>query len=125
MTIQECYQLLGGNFSQTQTRLPSAGMIQRFLFRFPQDPTFSALCQAMETGQRESAFRCAHTLKGVCANLGLDALQDSASRLTEALRAETDEISGDACALMERVRQDYELTIKAIRDYSDSAESPQ
>ena len=125
MTIQECYQLLGGDFSRTQMRLPSVGMIQRFLFRFPQDPTFSALCQAMEAGQRESAFRCAHTLKGVCANLGLDALLDSAGRLTEALRAETDDISGDADALLEKVRQDYELTVKVIRDYSETAESPQ
>lgn len=124
MTIQECYQTLGGNFARTEKRLPSVGMIRRFLIRFPQDPTFSELCQAMEAGEREKAFRCAHTLKGVCANLGLDRLLDSAGKLTEALRAQ-DAVPGDAGALFENVRCDYELTVNAIRNYSDSVESLQ
>ena len=120
MTIQECYQSLGGDFSRTEKRLPSVGMIQRFLLRFPQDPTFSSLCQAMRAGDREAAFRCAHTLKGVCANLGLDRLLNSCGRLTEVLRAEAEEIPGDAALLLEDVRQDYELTVRAIQSYSDT-----
>lgn len=119
MTIQECYRNLGGDYARTEKRLPSAGMIQRFLLRFPQDPTFSSLLQAMRAGDRASAFRCAHTLKGVCANLGLDRLLDSSGRLTEALRTESEEIPGEAAALLERVRQDYELTVRAIRRFSD------
>ena len=124
MTIQECYQTLGGNFGRTEKRLPSAGMIERFLMRFPQDPTFSELCQAMEARECERAFRCAHTLKGVCANLGFDRLMDSTGRLTEALRAQN-AVPQDAGALFEAVRRDYELTVSAIRDYSESVESLQ
>lgn len=120
MTIQECYRNLGGDFNRTEKRLPGAGMIRRFLLRFPQDPTFSSLCQAMREGDRAAAFRCAHTLKGVCANLGLDRLLDSSGRLTEALRAEGEGIPPDAAALLEQVRQDYALTVSAIRSYSDS-----
>ena len=120
MTIQECYQSLGGDFSRTEKRLPSVGMIQRFLLRFPQDPTFSSLCQAMQAGDREAAFRCAHTLKGVCANLGLDRLLDSSGRLTEVLRAAEEEIPEGAALLLEDVRRDYELTVRAIQSYSDT-----
>ena len=132
MTIQECYRNLGGDFNRTEKRLSGAGMIRRFLLRFPQDPTFSSLCQAMREGDRAAAFRCAHTLKGVCANLGLDRLLDSSGRLTEALRAEGEGIPPDAAALLdavmpeqlyarlEQVRQDYALTVSAIRSYSDS-----
>ena len=125
MTIQECYHDLGGDFSRTEMRLPSIGMIQRFLMRFPQDPTFSELCQAMEAGDREAAFRCAHTLKGVCANLGFDRLLGSAGRLTEALRAETESMPEDAAALLESVRRDYELTVSVIESYSADVGSAQ
>ena len=31
----------------------------------------SQLTQAMDAGDVETAFRAAHTLKGICANLGL------------------------------------------------------
>ena len=120
MTIQECYRNLGGDFNRTEKRLAGAGMIRRFLLRFPQDPTFSSLCLAMREGDRAAAFRCAHTLKGVCANLGLDRLLESSGRLTEVLRAETEEIPPEAAALMEQVRQDYELTVSVIRSYSES-----
>ena len=121
MTIQECYHNLGGDFSRTEMRLPSVGMIQRFLIRFPQDPTFSALCRAMETGDIQEAFRCAHTLKGVCANLGFDRLRDSAGRLTEVLRGASDFMPADAAMLLECVRRDYEQTMRAIESYSASS----
>lgn len=41
----------------------------------------------MNEGDYESAFRAAHTLKGVALNLGLGRLAKSSSELTEALRA--------------------------------------
>ena len=118
MTIQECYRNLGGDYARTEKRLPSVGMIRRFLLRFPQDPTFASLCQAMREGDREAAFRCAHTLKGVCANLGLDRLLDSSGRLTEALRTAED-MPESAAELLEAVRRDYALTVGAIQSYSD------
>ena len=86
MTIQECYVALGGSYEQVARRLPSAGMVERFLARFPGDDSFAKLCAGMECGRREEAFRAAHTLKGVCDHLGLDRLMDSAGRLTELLR---------------------------------------
>ena len=73
----------------------------------------------MQAGKREEAFRAAHTLKGVCANLCFDRLLASAGQLTELLRPETGTIPGDATLLLETVAQDYEETVSAIRAYLD------
>ena len=63
----------------------------------------------MSEENRERAFRAAHTLKGVCGNLSLDKLLDSASKLTELLRPETAAIPEGADVLFEEVKQDYDL----------------
>ena len=34
MTIQECYDRLGGNLEQAEKRLPSAGLIKKFIAKF-------------------------------------------------------------------------------------------
>lgn len=123
MTIQECYQQLGGDFAQAQKRLPSEKLISRFIVKFPDDSSFSSLCTAMKEGKRDKAFRAAHTLKGVSGSLSLDRLFSSASRLTELLRPEAEEIPADAHSLFEEVQQDYLLAVQVIRSYSASSES--
>lgn len=122
MTIQQCYQALGGDYAQAEKRLPSASLIKRFITKFLDDGSFSALCQAMQSGQQEEAFRAAHTLKGVCANLSFDRLMASAGELTEVLRAQTGTIPESAAPLWGTVKQDYEATVSAIRAYLDAAE---
>ena len=62
MTIQECYQQLGGNFVQVEQRLSSVRLVRRFITKFLDDRSFSELCQAMQEGQLDNAFRAAHTL---------------------------------------------------------------
>ena len=115
MTIQECYHQLGGDYATLKTRLPSDSLIKRFITKFLDDRSYSELCSALEEGQREEAFRAAHTLKGVCANLGFDQLRDSASRLTELLRPEGSGIPEEAALIMDAVKHDYEMTVNAIR----------
>ncbi|MGN0968482.1 MAG: Hpt domain-containing protein [Oscillospiraceae bacterium] len=122
MTIQECYEALGGDFAQAERRLLSAGLVRKFIAKFLDDDSFSQLCRAMEDGRREEAFRAAHTLKGVSANLGFGRLLASAQRLTEALCPETEPIAEGAVPLLEEVRRDYESAVCAIRTYLMSAE---
>ena len=122
MTIQECYRELGGDFAQVEKRLTSVSLVKRFITKFLADSSFSELCHALEAGQRENAFRAAHTLKGVSANLGFDRLQAAVGELTELLRPETGNIPEGAAPLLEAVRREYELTAGAIRAYLDSAE---
>ena len=120
MTIQECYQVLGGDYAQVEKRLPGIHLIRKFIAKFLADGSYPELCRAMEQGQTEEAFRAAHTLKGVSANLGFDRLTASSGELTELLRGRTDGIPTEAVPLLDMVRQDYELTADAIRAYLNS-----
>ena len=117
MNIQECYQQLGGDFAQVEKRLSSEALVGRFLAKFLDDGSFSELCIAMEDGDRHKAFRAAHTLKGVSGNLSLNRLFSSASQLADVLRLEGERIPAGAQALFEEVKQDYQLTVRAIRAY--------
>ena len=60
----------------------------------------------------EEAFRAAHTIKGVCQNLGFTVLGDSSSRLTDALRNGWSEEAGP---LVQQVKADYAKTADALR----------
>lgn len=120
MTIDECCQQLGGDYATLKTRLPSDSLIKRFITKFLDDSSFSELCHAIQEGQREEAFRAAHTLKGVCANLGFDQLGASASKMTELLRPEGSGIPEEAVFMMNEVKRDYEMTVGAIRTYLES-----
>lgn len=117
MTIQKCYQQLGGDFTQVEKRLSSANLVQKFIAKFLDDGSFSELCLAMKEGQPEKAFRAAHTLKGVSASLSLTRLLSSVSQLAELLRTEAETIPVGADLLFEEVKQDYELTVSTIHAY--------
>ena len=117
MTIQECYRLLGGDYDEALRGIPSAALIDRFVRKFLDDKSYEQLCEAVAANDRESAFRAAHTLKGVCANLRFAALRDSASELTELLRPENAAITDEALHRLEKVTADYAVTVGAIREY--------
>lgn len=59
----------------------------RCIEMFPEDDNFAALDEAMKKKDYDTAFLCAHTLKGVTGNLGLTPLYRSIYELVEALRA--------------------------------------
>ena len=117
MTIQECYAQLGGSYEDVCTRLPSQRLVEKFVAKFPNDESYNTLCEAMAQQNRTEAFRAAHTLKGVAANLGFTRLMNSASQLTEALRPEGAAVSQISPSLMETVTQDYRTTMDAIHAY--------
>lgn len=119
MTIEECYEMLGGSYSEVSGRLPSLRLVEKFIGRFLEDDSYQTLCGAMERGNRAEVFRAAHTLKGVSANLSFSRLRDAAGRLTELLRPEGDGIPEGAAGLMEEIHRAYEMTAGAIRAYLD------
>ena len=98
-------------------RLPSPALVERFIGKFLDDGSFSELTSAMAAGQTEAAFRAAHTLKGVSANLGFEQLRQSSSALTEFLRGKAEPVPAEALPLLEQVRRDYQMTVDAIRAY--------
>lgn len=114
MTLRECYDSIGADFDKAVTRMcGKESMLLKFALKFPSDPTYPALVSAYESGDMQTAFRMAHTLKGLCLNLGLDKLQASSSELTEALR-DNDNPAPNASELYETVKRDYEATTTAL-----------
>ena len=112
MTVRECYELMGANYDDVLRRLPSEAMIKRFAIKFLDDGTFQALKEALEAKNGEEAFRAAHTLKGVCQNLGFDALYEPSFELTEKLRGKDTTGSEE---LFAKVEEQYNRTTNAIR----------
>lgn len=117
MTIEQCYEQLHGDYAQVIQRLPSPALVERFIGKFLDDGSFSELTSAMAAGQTEAAFRAAHTLKGVSANLGFEQLRQSSSAMTEFLRGKAEPVPAEALPLLEQVRRDYQMTVDAIRAY--------
>ncbi|MGN0794828.1 MAG: Hpt domain-containing protein [Aristaeellaceae bacterium] len=120
MTLQECYQALGGSYDEVLRRLMSPKLVEKFIIKFLSDGSYATLCAAMAAGQRPEAFRAAHTIKGICQNLGFGNLLRSVEPLTELLRPQAESIPDGAAALLSQVQKDYDGTVLAIRAYRQS-----
>lgn len=98
MTLKECYAALNGDYEEAMGRLRSERLVQKFVLKFLEDGSFELLCRSMEAGDLSEAFRAAHTIKGVCANMAFSALLKSSSQLTELLRGGTWGIRPRSCS---------------------------
>lgn len=112
MTVKECYEKMGSDYEGVLGRMGSEAMIKRFALKFLQDPSFNNLKDNLKKGDGEEAFRAAHTLKGVCLNLGFDELYKVSAELTEKLRGR--ETAGSE-ELFQKVSEKYQKTVDAIK----------
>lgn len=113
MTLEAFYAKIGGNSADVLRRLPSEAMVRKFIGKYPADTSWGSLESAMDSQDWETAFRAAHTLKGVAQNLGFQKLYLSSTALTEALRGPrplTDP------ALREAVALDQTALLRAIQE---------
>ena len=112
MTIQECYAQMGADYNEVFRRLYNEAMIRKFVLLFPKDDSFHNLEAALKEQNVKEAFRAAHTLKGVCQNLGFSNLYAPTYTLTETLRAGQLEGTQEQFA---KVAEQYRCTMDAIR----------
>lgn len=85
----------------------------RMLRKFLDDKNYAGLKQTVEDKNWKEAFTYAHTVKGLCGNLGLGGIMDYVSPLTEELRTEPyDEES--IMNNMNQVARAYEKTVEVI-----------
>ena len=113
MTIRECYDELGLDFNAVLSRLVNEKLVQKFALKFLDDPSFQNLKDALDSKDVETAFRAAHTLKGVCLNLGFDRLYEVSAELTEKLRGR--DTSGTE-EMFKKVETQYRILTDAIRE---------
>ena len=103
MTTREFYESIGASYDSVLVRFGSEKMITKFAKRFADDTT-------LEEKNAKEAFRMAHTLKGICSNLGFDELYKASYDLTEDLR--DGELSG--------YEQDYEKVCEKYKIVYDT-----
>ncbi|MBQ7079589.1 MAG: Hpt domain-containing protein [Fibrobacter sp.] len=113
MTLSEFYSSLDESLDEVLERLRMESRVAKYLKLFLSDPSFTELKEAFAGNDAQTAFRAAHTLKGVAANLGLNKLSASSSELTEDLRPGA--FTANSQALFEKVERDYSAAVEGIK----------
>ena len=112
MDIKECYEAMHGDYEDVFSRLRNNALIIKLVKKFESDQSYAELKQGLADKDAEKAFRAAHTLKGVCLNLGFDELFEVSAELTEKLRERKTAGSEE---LFQKVSQKYQKTVTAIQ----------
>lgn len=113
MTTKECYELMGADYEDVLGRLMTEKLVKKFLYKFADAKDMEELKTSLEAKDYNTAFRMAHNLKGVCANLSITRLGASSSELCEELR--DGNYSDKVEPLLAAVLADYEATLEAIK----------
>ena len=119
MTIQQLYAKIGGNYEHAVRIMKKDKLIDKYVRKLKDSNVGYALAQAGETMDAVKLFESAHAMKGVCANLGLDALASAADEITEEFRAGNPRTLSDD-AVREKVAdilQRYRDTVEGIAEY--------
>ena len=110
MTTKEFYLKVGGDWQDELKRFGSEELVKRFIYKFVNDKSMAELRSALSCADAERSFRAAHTLKGVCLNLGF---QNAVNPLTEKLRT----MNCEGCEeMLAEVEKRYSALISAISE---------
>lgn len=112
MTVQECYEQAGLDYKDVMDRLGSEAIIKKFAVKFLDDGSYRDLVDGISEGDGEKAFRAAHTMKGICLNLGFTPLYHAAYDITEKLRGR--EVTGSE-ELLAKVSEEYDRLTACLR----------
>ena len=86
MNVKKCYEIMNGDYEDVKGRFLTDARIRRFALLFLNDGSMDDLRAAMRDKDCEKGFHAAHTLKGVCLNLGFTGLYAPVHRITEMFR---------------------------------------
>lgn len=113
MDLREFYQDVGGDYENVLGRFGGMeAMVKRFLAKFEQDDSYQKLVEAVGNKDEKAIEAAAHTLKGVCSNLGIDRLQ----RLSENImfHARAGKPVNEVPAMLEQVSKEHDLVIEKL-----------
>ena len=119
MTIPELYESIGGNYESAKRILMNDKLISRFIAKLLDDGSCARLLAAEESMDAAGLFEGAHAMKGVYANLGLDALSHAASEIAEEFRPGNPRKLSDeeVHARLAEIRTQNERAIDGIRRF--------
>lgn len=108
--FREIFNAYGADYRATMVRfMGNEKMYLKFLDMLFQDNNLRKLGDALKSGDTNSAFDAAHTLKGVVGNMGLTPLYEAVCVIVEPLRAKEQ-------------RDDYEMLYRNICDEFQKAD---
>lgn len=91
MDLKFFYESMGVDYSRVLSRLRKETLIEKYLHLLLEDQNFINLKKALEEDDYETAFRAAHSIKGVSLNLDLKPLAEAASLLVECFRGKSEQ----------------------------------
>ena len=115
MILSELYEAVGGDLTEVLERLEDVETVELFVLEFADDPSYSMLLQSLQESDLGSAFRAAHTLKGIGYSLGFKRLGDCSVKLCEKLREGTVPSAAD----IRQFKTEYNCVISAIKNYKN------
>ncbi len=117
MTTEEFYTAIGGDYSDAKSRLINDAFMVKFIGKFINDKNYEELKKCLESGDFDTAFSYAHTLKGVSLNLAFKKLSEACVALTDALRepARKTLTNEKASELLEAVTEEYNVVTENIK----------
>ena len=117
--LKEFYALLHGDYADALKRFGTEARLEKYLFKFLADTSFSDLRAALEQQDTEVALRAAHSLKGTSRLLGLVNLGMVSETLERALHNAQ---SADLPFLLLQTQTEYVRTVSAIHSLQASIE---
>ncbi len=87
MTVREFYNAINADYDAVISRMVNETLIMKYLRKFPSDPNFAQLQQAVKEENYDTAYRAVHTLKGLCLSLGFESMSTPVIALNDDLRA--------------------------------------
>ena len=117
--ISDFYIKIGGGYQDAKQRLVSDKLIEKVVLKFPAEPAFTMLTEAINAEDVAAAFSAVHRLKGVALNLSFERLAMASVKLTDAMR-ETVRCNyswAQYRKMFAEVEQEYKRVIAAIEEY--------
>ncbi len=116
MTLKTFYEKTNADYDEVIRRLINEKLVMKYLKKFLDDNHFQQLKSSVEEQDYETAYRSAHTLKGLCLTLGFENMSKPVIELTEELRAGKTE---NAEVYITAIEPMYADIIKCIGELSE------
>ena len=123
MTLQELYERMDGDFEQALRVMRVEKLVDKHIRKLPANHVFADLKQAAAANDPAALFDSAHAIKGVCANLGLKTISESASQIAEEYRPGNARTMSDeqVQTIVAEIDGMYAKAVAAIGEYTGEA----
>ena len=86
MTVNEFYDLIGGDYKTALERMMNDDFIKRMLSKFIANNSFHIIKEGFDAKDPKTIFEGAHSFKGVTGNLALTSLYNKTCQVVEQFR---------------------------------------